>query len=220
MSYKVEQYTIDGVISWYEKQSGCVNWCIYHKKPENVKYSYKNGDPDEALDHLHLCLQDIKNVPENTNDYFLICDKKAKTDKEKPVLIFRLNNYQSTVGSFPGQYQAQYQPTNEILSRLNAIEARLIDEEIDEDLEEQPQDTGSILAGILNKPEIQNVIVGALTGLVGNLITPKVTAVAGIKEDSLDDILNTLFSKGVKIDHLRKLAEMPEAKIQMLISML
>jgi hypothetical protein len=131
-------------------------------------------------------------------------------------LIFRLNNYQNAVGSYPGQYQ----PNNEILSRLNAIEARLIDEEIDDLEEEQPVNTQSILAGFLNKPEIQNVVIAALTGIASSFITPKVTAVAGINEDSVEDILNTLYSKGVKIEHLRKLADMPQAKIQMLISML
>ena len=44
---------------------------------------------------------------------------------------------------------------------------------------------------------------------------------AGVEtETSLEEILKTLFSKGVKIEHLKKLSEMSTDKIQMLISML
>ena len=216
MGYKIEKHTISGVLDWYQLQD-CTNWVIYHKKPEYIKHSYKKGDADEALEHLEHCLNDLKGDSTNTNDYVLRCDTKTKTDKEKPHLIFKLNTDSQTVGAFPGQYQ----PTNEILSRLNAIEARLIDEEIDDlEEEEQPRGTESILAGILEKPEVQNMLIGALTGIASSFIQPKVTAVSGVGEDQLDDILHTLFSKGVKVEHLRKLADMPKAKIQMLIGML
>jgi hypothetical protein len=47
---------------------------------------------------------------------------------------------------------------------------------------------------------------------------PIVTSLAGV--DDLDTILKDLFSKGVKLEHLRKLADMPEEKITMLIQML
>jgi hypothetical protein len=215
MSYKIEKHTIDGVLDWYQLQD-CVNWVIYHKKPEYIKHSYKKSDADEGLEHLHHCLRDLKGDSTNTNDYVLRCDTKTKTDKEKPHLIFKLNTDTQSVGSFPGQYQ----PTNEILSRLNAIEAKLIDEEIDELEEDQPRGTESILAGFLQKPEVQNMVIAALTGIASSFMAPKVTAVSGVKEDQLDDILQTLFNKGVKVEHLRKLAEMPQAKIQMLIGML
>jgi hypothetical protein len=215
MSYKIEKHNIEGVLDWYQLQD-CTNWVIYHKKPEFIKHHYKKNDPDEAYEHLHHCLSDLKGDNSNTNDYVLRCDSKVKTDKEKPHLIFKLNTDQSVVSGYPGQYQ----PNNEILSRLNAIEARLIDDEINDLEEEQPARTQSILAGFLNNPEVQNLAIAALTGIASSFITPKVAAVAGIKDDSVEDILNTLYSKGVKIEHLRKLAEMPEAKIQMLISML
>ena len=213
MSYKIEKHNIQGVLDWYQLQD-CVSWVIYHKKPDFIKHHYKKNDPDEALEHLQHCLSDLKGDSSNTNEYVLRLDTKVKADKEKPHLIFRLNA-DTNIGMFPGSYQ----PNNEILSRLNAIEARLIDEDID-DLEEEAPDTSSILAGFLNKPEVQNVVITALTSIAGALIAPKITAVAGINEDSENEVLQTLYSKGVKLDHLRKLAAMPTAKIQMLISML
>ena len=76
------------------------------------------------------------------------------------------------------------------------------------------------MAGILQKPEVLNGITNFIANIAGNLGTPKIKAVAGINEDNLNDILKTLFSKGVKVEHLKKLSDMPEAKIQMLISML
>jgi uncharacterized protein (DUF1015 family) len=41
-----------------------------------------------------------------------------------------------------------------------------------------------------------------------------------VQSDILDSILQILFSKGVKLEHLKKLSEMPEDKISMLIQML
>jgi hypothetical protein len=96
----------------------------------------------------------------------------------------------------------------------------LDDYDEDEEEEEQPVTPGSILAGILQKPEVLNGITNFVLNMAGNFATPKVKAVAGINEDNINDILKTLYSKGVKVEHLKKLSEMPEAKIQMLISML
>lgn len=214
MSYKVEKHTIEGVLDWYQLQD-CVSWVIYHKKPDFIKHHYKKNDADEALEHLQHCLHDLKTDSTNTNEYVLRLDTKVKADKEKPHLIFKLNTDTNNIGMIAGNYS----PNNEILSRLNAIEARLIDDEID-DLEEEVPDTNSILAGFLNKPEVQHVVITAISSIAGALIAPKITAVAGINEDSENEVLQTLYSKGVKLDHLRKLAAMPTAKIQMLISML
>jgi hypothetical protein len=64
-----------------------------------------------------------------------------------------------------------------------------------------------------------------ISGLIQKFITPSSTPVQSLSgvDDSDDEIINTiniLFSKGVKLEHLQKLASMPQSKIQMLISML
>ena len=62
--------------------------------------------------------------------------------------------------------------------------------------------------------------INAISGLIGSFLVKKpiVTSLAGV--DDIDLILKDLFSKGVKLEHLRKLADMPEEKISMLIQML
>jgi len=97
------------------------------------------------------------------------------------------------------------------------IEAQEIEEEIDE---LQPEPQKNFIAGLLENEQVQTMVVSAITGLIGSFMVkkPMVTSLAGV--DDIDTILKTLFSKGVKIEHLRKLAEMPEDKIAMLIQML
>jgi hypothetical protein len=144
---------------------------------------------------------------------------KAKTAKdETPRAIFQLNK-NANLSGYPATYPMHQAPANnEILSRLAAIESKLDEEDFEEE-ETQPTTPGSIIAGLLEKPEIINGITNFIMNIAGNLTTPKIKAVAGINED-INDILKTLYSKGVKVEHLKKLSEMPEAKIQMLISML
>lgn len=211
-SYSVEKTDVAGVLEWFESQNH-VNWFIYHSKPENIYYYHKGGDFDESAAVLFNVLNTIKNDG-NKNIYILKLEAKNKTTKESPRVIFRLNTESAINGTNP-----VFNPNNEILSRLSAIENKLDDEEPEEE-EEEKFSINSIISGMLQQPQTQQVILNLISNIAGNLVTPKITAVAGVNDDQLNDILNLLFKKGVKVEHLKKLSEMPEAKIQMLISML
>lgn len=213
-SYSVEKTDVAGVLEWFELQNH-VNWFIYHSKPENIYYYHKGGDLDESAAVLFNVLNTIKNDG-NKNVYILKLEAKNKTTKESPRIIFRLNTESVVNGMSP-----VFNPNNnEILSRLAAIENKLDDEELEEDEEEEKMSINGIISGMLQQPQMQQVILNFISNIAGNLVTPKVQAVAGVNDDQLNDILNLLFKKGVKVEHLKKLSEMPEAKIQMLISML
>jgi hypothetical protein len=68
--------------------------------------------------------------------------------------------------------------------------------------------------------QVQTMLVSAITGLISSMALKRpVTSLSGIEPD-IEQILTTLYSKGVKKEHLQKLADMPTEKIQMLISML
>jgi hypothetical protein len=214
MRFSIEKNSVTGVIDWYEIQN-VPNWVIYSHKPENVKY-IGSEDPEESLEKLTYALNDIKNSPAAENTYILRCDPKNPKIKEKPILAFCLNTNVSSSNIIAG-FNPGYATKNDIEEIKRMIEAKDIEEEIDE-LEPEPQK--NFLAGLLENEQVQTMVVSAITGLIGSFIVkkPMVTSLAGV--DDLDTILQTLFSKGVKLEHLRKLAEMPEEKLSMLIQML
>lgn len=213
MRFNIEKNNVNGVLDWYEIQN-VPNWVIYSHKPENVKY-IGSEDETESLQKLSYALNDIKNSPAAENTYILRCDPKNPKIKEKPILAFCLNtniSNNSISGFNPG-----YATKNDIDEIKRMIEAKEIEDEIDE-LEPEPQK--NFLAGLLENEQVQNMAINAITGLIGSFMIKKpiVTSLAGV--DDLDTILKDLFAKGVKLEHLRKLADMPEEKISMLIQML
>jgi len=214
MRFSIEKNSVTGVLDWYEIQN-ISNWVIYSHKPENVKY-IGSEDPQESLEKLSYALNDIKTSPAAENTYILRCDPKNPKIKEKPILAFCLNTNVSSSNIIAG-FNPGYATKNDIEEIKRMIEAKDIEEEIDE-LEPEPQK--NFLAGLLENEQVQTMVVSAITGLIGSFIVkkPMVTSLAGV--DDLDTILQTLFSKGVKLEHLRKLAEMPEEKLSMLIQML
>jgi hypothetical protein len=214
MRFSIEKNSVPGVIDWYEIQD-VPNWVIYSHKPENVKY-IGSEDPQESLEKLTYALKDIKNSPAAENTYILRCDPKNPKIKEKPILAFCLNTNVSTSNIIAG-FNPGYATKNDIEEIKRMIEAKEIENEIDE-LEPEPQK--NFLAGLLENEQVQQMAINAISGLIGSFMVkkPMVTSLAGI--DDLDTILQTLFSKGVKLEHLKKLAEMPEDKISMLIQML
>ncbi len=214
MRFNIEKNSVNGVLDWYEIQN-VPNWVIYSHKPENVKY-IGSEDENESLQKLTYALNDIKNSPAAENTYILRCDPKNPKIKEKPILSFCLNTSVATNNLISG-INPVYATKNDIDEIKRMIEAKEIEDEIDE-LEPEPQK--NFLAGLLENEQVQQMAINAISGLFSSLLVkkPMVTSLAGV--DDIDTILKDLFSKGVKIEHLRKLADMPEDKISMLIQML
>lgn len=212
MSYNIEKRNVNDVLKWYEFQQ-IPNWVIFSKKAENVKY-FGSEDPDDSLERLKYALNDIKNS-EVENDYYLRCDPK-NSKNQKPIISFCLNSNVSNTNMIAG-FNPGYATKNDIDEIKRMIEAKEIEEEIDE-IEPEPQK--NFLAGLLENEQIQQMAINAITGIFNNIMVkkPMVTSLAGI--DDIDTIIKDLFSKGVKLEHLRKLADMPEEKISMLIQML
>jgi len=214
MRFSIEKNSVNGVIDWYEIQN-ISNWVIYSHKPENVKY-IGSEDSQESLEKLTYALNDIKNSPAAENTYIIRCDPKNTKIKEKPILAFCLNTNVSSSNIIAG-FNPGYATKNDIEEIKRMIEAKDIEEEID-DLEPEPQK--NFLAGLLENEQVQQIAINAISGLIGSFMIKKpiVTSLAGV--DDLDSILQNLFSKGVKLEHLKKLADMPEEKINMLLQML
>ena len=112
---------------------------------------------------------------------------------------------------------------SQIMDKLNALESRIAGNEMDlEDDDDDIKDESPINA-LLNNPEIHQALVSGLLGLVGGMFTsapvPAVEGIAGINDEAVE-ILNQLMNKGVTLEHLKKLAQMNEAKLKSLLLML
>jgi hypothetical protein len=103
-----------------------------------------------------------------------------------------------------------------IMQRLNAIESDIKAQSVEIE-EEETEDKNEKLLG-----QINGIVNSPIVGLLLEFFKPKqtVTHLAGIEDSEIDHILNTLYSKGVTVQHLRKLSEFPKEKITMLLNLI
>lgn len=222
MAYAAQKKTAAAVLSWYDNQdlAGYIVYTDYKTNPNKIYYVYRGTNKEEGADALNRILSEIE--PTDNNTYFI----QTQSPGKKPVAgcgcTFSL--YQAQNGFNPSYYGAN----NEVISKLNGISARLdaLETDDEENDDDEPETTpNSILAGLVNNPQIQNVMVNFLTSLAGNLMKPAapgpVQQLAGVDDNQiLQTAINELMLKGVTISDLQKLAAMDQGQINFLLSML
>lgn len=226
--YKPEKHKISDIIEWYIEMN--IPSFDITQKTKHGKGYYHGEDMEEGTAQLERILTALKG-DDNDNDYVLILNndsgKSKSTIQYCLTFDFKGEFQHNKIGSMP-VYNAGL--THSDIKAI-AEEIRKQDvEDIDEEIEDLPEEQPSIIAGAINQliesPEIRSAIAAAVINLpsvIGGMFkkTPVATSLAGICDDkNLDEVISILYSKGVKIEHLRKLAEMDQSKIQMLISML
>jgi len=215
------------VLNWYNDQpQAAFKLYRFSVMPKNITGAYDGKSKEEGYEKLQSELALIANDDYNNFVLGLFNDK----DKEKatPAInkVFTVNEAPLGMVAGYGVSNQQAQINNEILNEIRAMRAERLaeieeDETEEEEEEEQPVTPGSILAGMLQQPRVQELLINALTGMVGSMARPRVQAVSGTHtEQDMEQILQTLFSKGVTPDDLMKLAAMPQSQITMLLSML
>ena len=223
-NYGVQKSSLSAVLSWYNNQDDAA-FRIFRGNKENDAYfcdGYTGSDREEGEMALAKALSEIE--PTDYNVYFLkLYPSNPKAKKSAPGITFQLHS--QTIGAVyqqPGQYQAM----NEILSEIRALRQERMSEVISEDEEEEeaeaPATPSSILAGILQTPQVQSVLINVLTSMAGTLMTKStpVKAVAGVDPDEISKSIEVLLSKGVTPDDLARLAAMDQGQINFLLSML
>jgi len=231
-----EMFSIEELLDFYEAAEGNDYMIYMGTKPtaDYCRYSFV-GDKEIGRQKLLTDLTQLRNNPENYNTYLMQVISENGTGrgraKKEPVLtsiIFQLNRpvqysgYQQQMGSVGNArtemlLERLVEQNSLLQSRLAALEAI---GELEEEEEEAPE---SPINAMLSNPELQQAIVTGIMGLVGGMFakggTP--TAIAGIDDEAeATEILRSLMSKGVTIDHLRKLNEMSSAKLSSLLFML
>lgn len=224
--YKPEKHKISDILEWYV-QMNIPSFDITQKKAHGKGY-YHGEDMEEGYIKLEELLTTLKGE-DNTNDYVLQLNKsksKAAAGDIMYCLTFDFTGEfsRNQLGAMP-QYNngLSHSDIKAIAEEIRRQDVGEIEEEIEEMEPEQP----SLLAGIMNSPEVQQAIAAtiinlpALIGGIFNKKAPLATSLSGVCDNNnLDEVIQILFSKGVNINHLKKLAEMPKEKISMLISML
>ena len=222
-NYGVQKSSLSAVLSWYNNQDDAA-FRIFRGNKENDAYfcdGYTGSDREEGEMALAKALSEIE--PTDYNVYFLkLYPSNPKAKKSAPGITFQLHS--QTIGAIyqqPGQYQAM----NEILSEIRALrQERMAEMDTDDEEEEAeaPATPASILAGILQTPQVQSVLINVLTSMAGTLMTKStpVKAVAGVEPDEISKSIEVLLSKGVTADDLARLAAMDQGQINFLLSML
>jgi hypothetical protein len=126
------------------------------------------------------------------------------------------------MGAVHSQAPGQYQAMNEILSEIRALRQERMEEmETDEEEEEAPTTPSSILAGMLQQPQMQAILMNAIASIAGSFMKPApVKQIAGVEPDEIQKSIEILLSKGVTADDLARLAAMDQGQINFLLSML
>lgn len=222
-NYGVQKSSLSAVLSWYNNQDEAA-FRIFRGNKENDAYfcdGYTGSDREEGEMALAKALSEIE--PTDYNVYFLkLYPSNPKAKKSAPGITFQLHS--QTIGAVyqqPGQYQAM----NEILSEIRALRQERMAEMDTNDEEEEaeaPATPTSILAGILQTPQVQSVLINVLTSMAGTLMSKStpVKAVAGVEPDEISKSIEVLLSKGVTADDLARLAAMDQSQINFLLSML
>ena len=234
-AFRPEIFTIDEVINFYDAAEGS-EYKIFagvNPTPQYLRYNF-TGEKEIGRQELVNALTQLRNNIENYNPYLIQVISEGSTGrgkkKENPVLTsisFQLNRPQQLMPmqSMSGMGSPRTEMLLEKLveqnamlaSRIAAIEAM---DELEEEEEEAPKGP---IDQMLSNPQLQEALIAGVMSLVSGMITKggTPTAIAGIDDEAeAVEILRSLMSKGVTIDHLRKLNEMSSAKLSSLLFML
>jgi hypothetical protein len=222
MSYQARYIGLDEVLEAFQKKAKTPYFSMWIKGQPLEQY---NGDEmDEAIEMIteEINLNKKRGVTHEIELYLhpkkeKIYDRR-KSDKYA-VIGFRSFELPGQLSGAPvdqSMYNnyALHQELNAIKSQLAALQAT----HPDEDDEDEESETDGFLNGF-NKI-IEHPLVMAIASKFLNAPQP-VTNLAGVDDNqTLQDTINVLFSKGVELKHLQKLAAMDESKIKMLLTML
>lgn len=199
--YSAEVTNVENLLEYYNDCESGTHWKIFLGDPKKNNV-FRCGDSDEDL---IKAVKIIDGNPENTNVYYLcIYQMEGKKTNYICGCSFQLNNKVSKVSGI-----------NE--SRIEYLLTKLIDKN---DNEPDEIDNNSWL----ENPMVQQV--GQMVvGLIGNYLQGgnsklQGTNIAGVNENDPGYLLNCLMQKGVTVQHLQKLNNMPDSQLRNLLLML
>lgn len=228
MSAKAQIVGIDGIMDWYDQHCTSPYYAVYtYLAPTKLEKHFQYTKPDQ--DEGRMLLENTLQAMYMQNDETLYCIKLYDTLNKKGSIDSNLDNYASVriravdlphAQPIAGVERSNYKLENALARMMetqNLILSKLSEENIEE--EKEPE---SGIAGILNNPHMQTLLMAGVSKLLG-ISGTQAAGIAGVDETYENEailILNNLMQKGVTIEHLKKLDQMSNAKLQSLLLML
>lgn len=232
MANKIHYHGIEKIMAAF-KQNDMPYYSVQWKEGKKVlSLSFNNTieDMDAAAEKLQNYLMSLNHA--SGDEYYLQLwedapEKKLRIEDGDCTYKFVLRQLPYT----PEQYEERNQQYaenrankwNELMTRLSAIEEKINEPEEEEEEEEEQLSMAGIVNQLIQKPEIQT----ALMGYIGNLFTKQPMAVAGVPDqqvNSLEQSLQTLAKHTQNLEgDLKLLADMAEknpTQFKFLLSML
>lgn len=212
-------YGINDILTSFEELAETPYWSLWDNTSV-IRQNNKIDDMDESMSILESELnRSVKNEYDRPVTLILHPKKeKAYTKKSEATAVMvcmplEKNAYSQAQQNNQIANYNLYNELNAVKSELNALKNAQLEEEEEDDDDQDESFIGSVKT-LLNEPVIM--------GLIQKILQPQtpVNNLAGIENNDINSILNILYSKGVTIEHLNKLAQMPESQIKMLLTML
>lgn len=218
-----------GIMEWYDDNASTPYYSVW-SGPKQMNFSWNDDDQDAGRQILE------KNIAAfEQNGVGTLLTLKLHPKKDKAGHITNVTPHYASIQFRPAELErAVYNPhhiagvrdneTSQLLKAMienqNLILSKLSEREFEE---EEPEEDNS-LGALLKNPQIQGLMIAGVSKFLGinEGGLGATTGIAGINENPEEAviILNDLMSKGVTIEHLRKLNEMNSIKLASLLAML
>lgn len=220
MSYQARYIGLDEVLEAFHKKSKSPYFSMWMKGQPVCQYT--GDDMDDAIELIteEIELNKKRNVTHECELFLHTKKEKQYNRKSESYAVIGFRSFEiNMIGTpvDPGGYNtyAMHNELNIIKSQLAALQATAAADPDDEDDEEDDDSMMGSFNKLIDHPLVVGLINRYMTG------SGTVTALAGVDtNEGLQETINLLFSKGVQLHHLQKLAAMDETKIKMLINML
>ena len=216
-----------GIMDWFDRNATSPYYSVWVNRKQ-LLFSWNDDDSEAGRTKLE---SDLYAIEQNGVNDLMIIKLHPKKDKagyitdKTPIygsLVCRPSELEKV--DYSMQRMAGMGYNSKMEETMNAILTKLNQDEIEE---EEPEDKG-VIGNLLAQPHIQNLLIAGLTTMLGKFagVEPTqqmATGLAGIEDANTNEaiiILNNLMSKGVTIDHLRKLDQMGAMQLKTLLNML
>ena len=217
-----------GIMDWFDRNATSPYYSVWVNRKQ-LLFSWNDDDSEAGRTKLE---SDLYAIEQNGVNDLMIIKLHPKKDKagyitdKTPIygsLVCRPSELEKV--DYSMQRMAGMGYNSKMEETMNAILTKLNQDEIEK--EEEPEDKG-VIGNLLAQPHIQNLLIAGLTTMLGKFagVEPTqqmATGLAGIEDADTNEaiiILNNLMSKGVTIDHLRKLDQMGAMQLKTLLNIL
>jgi hypothetical protein len=211
-----------GLMDWLDRNAISPYYSVWCGK--QLLFSWNDDDKEAGSNKLE---NDVYAIEQNgVGDLLTI---KLHPKKEKGGFITDKTPIYASLNFRPAELERSnmygMQPMGSVNSRLESMlekmlenQAILMQQDDEDDIVERPK---SGIEALIDSPHVQGLIIAGLSKMFK--LDNQPTGIAGINEANANEalvLLSNLMDKGVTVDHLKKLDQMSNAKLQSLLIML